>query len=62
MVYPLMDKQNIDTQLNNALCEAAGCFAKAENKIDVRVGLLGTIPLLLCKDCITKFDDSDNLS
>ena len=54
-----MVKQIIDARPNNNLCEAAGCFAKATTRIDVRVGQFGTIPLLLCKSCVIKFDDNN---
>jgi hypothetical protein len=50
-----MDKEIIDFQVNN-ICEAYGCFRKATTKISVRVGQLGTIPLDLCTDCMSKFD------
>ena len=61
MVYQLMVKQIIDTRLNNDLCEAAGCFADATTEIHVKVGDLGTIPLMLCESCVTKFDDNDSV-
>ena len=41
----------------NATCEAMGCYSKAVYRIAVKVGNLGTIPLLLCSNCVTKFQD-----
>jgi hypothetical protein len=38
-------------------CEAAGCYSKATDKIVVKVGNLGVISLLLCRDCVAKFQE-----
>jgi hypothetical protein len=43
----------------NIICEAAGCYAKATDKIKVRAGPLGVISLLVCSDCVTKFQESE---
>jgi hypothetical protein len=51
-----LDKEILDFQVNNTICEAIQCFAKATNKIDVKVGESGVIPLYLCKHCVRKFD------
>jgi hypothetical protein len=51
-----LDKEILDFQVNNTICESVQCFAKATNKIDVKVGESGVIPLYLCKHCIGKFD------
>ena len=37
------------------ICEATGCFEKATDKLLVKVGSLGVIPLLLCSNCVPKF-------
>jgi hypothetical protein len=42
----------------SATCEAAGCYSKAVYRIAVKVGNLGAIPLLLCSNCVTKFQDA----
>jgi hypothetical protein len=42
-----MDKEIIDLQVNNCICEAVQCFAKATTKIDVKVGERGVIPIPL---------------
>jgi hypothetical protein len=52
-----------DLQLG-VTCEASGCYSKATDRIIVKVGNLGTISLLLCSNCVTKFQDTkdvDNL-
>jgi hypothetical protein len=54
---PLMNHYNIP-QVNNGICEAAGCFLPAEVQLKVKVGQLGTILLSLCKNCVSKFEDS----
>jgi hypothetical protein len=41
------------------LCEAIGCFAKAENEVSVPVGELGVIILLVCDNCMRKFRDHE---
>jgi hypothetical protein len=51
-----LDNEILDFQVNNTICEAIRCFAKASNKIDVKVGENGVIPLYLCNHCIRKFD------
>jgi hypothetical protein len=54
-----MDKQVMDSQVNN-ICEAYGCSQKATTKVNVKVGLRGTIPLDLCTDCVKKFDENSS--
>jgi hypothetical protein len=44
---------------NDDICEAVGCFAEATTKVDVKVGLKGTITLYLCVNCIDKFDQKE---
>lgn len=45
----------------NATCEAAGCYSKAVYRIAVKVGNLGVIPLLLCGNCVAKFQESEQI-
>jgi hypothetical protein len=49
---------NSDSQINTDICEAAGCFSKATEEISVKVGNLGIMHLLLCKNCVNKFEDN----
>jgi len=53
-----MDKYTYDLELNNAICEAAGCCAKATDKIKVRAGNQKVISLLLCNQCVPKFQET----
>lgn len=53
-----MNINNNDTELNSFICEAVGCSARATNTIEVKVGTLGIISLLLCNDCISKFQEN----
>jgi Zn finger protein HypA/HybF involved in hydrogenase expression len=53
-----MNKEVIHLQVNNVICEGYGCFNKANTKINVKVGQLGTIPLDLCTFCVKKFDEN----
>jgi hypothetical protein len=50
-----MSQRTIDSGINNDICEAVGCFAKATNEIIVKVGQQGVISLRLCKNCVNKF-------
>ncbi len=52
-----MDNNNTDADANNFMCEATGCFEKATDKIAIKVGSLGVITLLLCSNCIPKFQE-----
>jgi hypothetical protein len=52
-----MNTEELDFQVNNLICEASGCFKKATDKIVVKAGNVGAISLLLCKDCIPKFQE-----
>ena len=46
-----------DAELYNVICEAVGCCAKATDKIEVRAGPQKVISLLLCTDCVSKFQE-----
>ena len=52
-----MDKYTYDLELNNAICEAVECYARATEKIEVRAGPQKVISLLLCNDCLSKFQE-----
>jgi hypothetical protein len=52
---PLLNQCKIPLEVNNGICEAAGCFLPAEVQLKVKVGQLGTILLSLCKNCVSKF-------
>ena len=52
-----MTNNNIDIELNNLICEAEGCSAKATNEIKAKAGPQKVISLLLCNDCVSKFQE-----
>ena len=52
-----MDNYDYNSEINNLICEAEECFAKVTNEIKVRVGPQKVISLLLCNDCISKFQE-----
>jgi hypothetical protein len=52
-----MSHSTLSSEVNNSICEAYGCYAKATTEISVNVGELGTISLLLCKDCVNRFTE-----
>jgi hypothetical protein len=54
-----MDKYTYDLELNNTICEAAGCFDRATEKIEVKAGPQKVIHLLLCNHCVSKFEEVD---
>ena len=47
-----------DLETNNQnVCEYVDCFNKATTTIEVRVGELRVIPLILCGNCVRKFNE-----
>jgi hypothetical protein len=44
-----------ETDINNSICEAVGCTAKATDNIAVQGGKFGVISVLVCRNCIGKF-------
>lgn len=50
-----MTHSTLSSDINNDMCEAANCFEKATNKIDLKVGNKGVITLDLCNGCIARF-------
>lgn len=52
-----MNIELLDIQSSNEICDAAGCFAKATEKIEVNAGPQKVISLLLCNDCVSKFKE-----
>jgi hypothetical protein len=57
-----MIKYELYSELNDDhICEAVGCFAEATTKVDVKVGMKGTITLHLCVNCIGKFDQREKV-
>jgi len=55
-----MAHSTIGSELNNHICDATGCFAKATTKIDMKVGKNGIISLELCNSCVAKFEDHND--
>jgi hypothetical protein len=53
-----MDQECIDSEANNCICEAVDCFATATDKIAVQGGTFGIISVLVCRNCIGKFQDN----
>jgi hypothetical protein len=54
-----MSNNTISSDLNNGICEAIGCFAKAKFKVLINVETKGTISLFLCENCRPKFATDD---
>ena len=53
-----MTKELMDVEVNNGICEAVGCYAKATTKIKVKVGQRDCV-LDLCVNCVNKFDQKE---
>jgi hypothetical protein len=45
----------LDKDTNKQICEALGCSQYATKEITVDAGRLGSISLLLCRNCVGKF-------
>jgi hypothetical protein len=54
-----MSTYSNELELYNVICQAAGCFDRATNKIEVRAGPQKVIFLLLCSHCVSKFEEDD---
>ena len=47
------------TNNDEKLCDAFSCDAKATEQIQVSAGRYGTIDILVCKSCVSKFLEDD---
>jgi hypothetical protein len=56
----LTERNQNDLELG-VTCEAVGCYSKATDRIIVEVGNLGAITLLLCSNCVTKFQGVEQI-
>jgi hypothetical protein len=54
-----MSNNTMSSDVNNDICEAVGCFAKAKVTVAVKVGSKGRIFLLLCENCKPRFSTDD---
>ena len=52
-----MDNEYSDIDTNKNICQAVGCFAKATDKIALEGGTYGVISVMVCRNCIGKFQD-----
>ena len=52
-----MNQQYLDSNINKDICECVDCYNKATTTIEVQVGTLGVISLILCVNCVSKFQD-----
>jgi hypothetical protein len=53
-----MSKYYKDTDINKNICEAVGCFAKATDEVAVEAGTFGVFSVLVCRNCIGKFQNN----
>jgi hypothetical protein len=52
-----MSSNHSDADAINPICDVTGCFEKATDNITIKVGSLGVITLLLCSNCVPKFQE-----
>jgi hypothetical protein len=52
-----MTKSNVQSAINNNVCDGYGCYSRAISKLSVKVGAKRTISLSLCETCKTKVSD-----
>ena len=45
--------------IGSHICEAAGCSENATEAIALKVGSLGVISLVVCSNCVTKFQEAE---
>ncbi len=55
-----MSNNTMSSEVNNSICEAVGCFAKAKFKVPINVGTTGKISLFLCENCKPRFSTDNN--
>ena len=56
-----MNKEILDIQNRNEVCDAVGCSARASKKIEVIAGPQKVISLLLCNNCVSRFQEVPNM-
>jgi hypothetical protein len=49
--------QSILSQDNNSICEVIDCNEIAIQKLQLKAGIYGQIPIYVCKNCIEKFKE-----
>lgn len=53
-----IERNRNDPELS-VTCEATGCYSMATNRIAVKVGNLGAIPLMLCSNYVAEFQEAE---
>jgi hypothetical protein len=48
---------NLQSDIDNAVCDGYGCSSRAKSQLVVNVGPKKTISLSLCERCKSKFND-----
>ena len=54
-MYTSTTNPKLDKDTNKQICEAFGCSQHATKGITVKAGKFGSITLLLCRNCVSKF-------
>jgi hypothetical protein len=59
---PSKSDNKMDKEVTKRICEALDCSEYATKVITINAGKFGPISLLVCANCISKFDTSKNQS
>ena len=51
----MSDQRSIHPKVKEMICEAEGCFNKANEEIRIPVGNIGEISVSICNNCKHKF-------
>jgi hypothetical protein len=54
-----MSNNSITKEINKDICNAFGCSQEATEKVNIDVGIFGTITLDVCQFCINKFQKKE---
>ena len=55
-----MGDDHVSVDINNTSCEGIGCKEKVTRKIIVKVGNSGSVVLILCDKCRSRFSNAEH--
>ena len=55
-----MGDDYVSVDINNTSCEGIGCKEKVTRKIIVKVGNSGSVVLILCDKCRSRFSNAEH--
>jgi len=54
-------KFEIQDEVSRKICEVVDCNNDATQKLEVSAGRYGTIEILVCKSCVSKFQEDGSI-